>query len=301
MEIKKVGVIGAGLMGNGIAQVMGQTGIDVVMCDIEDRFIEKGFNSIKKSLKKNMEKNIITQEEADLVLNRIKGTLDLAEASRDVDLIVEAIIENMDIKKQLFKKLDEICPKRTILSTNTSSLSITELATATNRQDKFLGVHFFNPAPVMQLVEIVRGYNTSDEVVHVARDLIIRMGKQPVEVQDSPGFAVNRILVPMLNDAIFALMEGVATKEDIDKGMKLACNHPMGPFELADFVGLDTLLTVMEYYYHEFGDSKFRPCPLLRQMVRAGNLGKKTGKGFYDYAESTTLKKNVSNNISNNQ
>jgi len=284
MEIKKVGVIGAGQMGNGIAQVFAQSGFEVVMRDIEDRFVENGLNNIKKRLKKNVEKGKITQEEADAVLSRIKGTLDLNEVVKDTDFIVEAIIENMDLKKQLFKELDEICPESTSFATNTSSLNITELASVTNRQDKFVGLHFFNPVPVMKLVEIIKGYNTLEETLKLARNLMIKIGKEPIEVQDSPGFAVNRILAPMMNEAIFALMEGVASKEDIDKGMKLGCNHPMGPFELMDFVGLDTLLWIMEYFYKEFGDPKFRPCPLLRQMVRAGRLGRKAGKGFYDYS-----------------
>lgn len=284
MGIKKVGVIGAGQMGNGIALIVAQAGIEVVMRDIEQGFVDKGLNSIQKIVKRNVEKEKITQEGADAILSRITGTLDLAEAGNDADMIIEAIIENMDLKKSVFKELDGVCPDKTIFATNTSSLSITEIASVTKRQAQFLGLHFFNPVPVMKLVEIIKGFMTSDETVATARDLMIAVGKEPIEVSDSPGFAVNRILVPMLNDAIYALMEGVASKEDIDKGMKLGCNHPMGPFELLDFVGLDTTLSIMEYYYQEFGDPKFRPCPLLRQMVRAGLLGRKVGKGFYDYS-----------------
>jgi len=283
MEIRKVGVIGAGQMGSGIALIIAQAGVEVVMRDIEQGFVDKGINSITKIVKKNVDKAKITQEEADSVLSRITGTLDLAEAGKDADVIIEAIIENMDLKKKLFKELDDLCPDKTIFATNTSSLSITEIASVTKRPAQFLGLHFFNPVPVMKLVEIIKGYMTSDKTVTIARDLMVAVGKEPIAVNDSPGFAVNRILVPMLNDAIYALMEGVASKEDIDKGMKLGCNHPMGPFELLDFVGLDTTLSIMEYYYQEFGDPKFRPCPLLRQMVRAGLLGRKVGKGFYDY------------------
>ena len=284
MEVKKVGVIGAGQMGSGIALIIAQAGIEVVIRDIEQGFVDKGLNSIEKIVKRNVDKEKITQEGADSILSRITGTLDLAEAGKDADMIIEAIIENMDLKKSLFKELDGLCPDRTIFATNTSSLSITEIASVTKRQAQFLGLHFFNPVPVMKLVEIIKGFMTSDETVAIARDLMVAVGKEPIEVSDSPGFAVNRILVPMLNDAIYALMEGVASKEDIDKAMKLGCNHPMGPLELLDFVGLDTTLSIMEYYYQEFGDPKFRPCPLLRQMVRAGLLGRKVGKGFYDYS-----------------
>jgi len=284
MEIKNVGVIGAGQMGSGIALIIAQAGIEVVIRDIEQGFVDKGLNSIKKIVKRNVDKEKITQEEADSILSRITGTLDLSEAGKDADMIIEAIIENMDLKKSLFKELDEVCLDKTIFATNTSSLSITEIASVTKRQAQFLGLHFFNPVPLIKLVEIIKGYTTSDETVAITRDLMVAVGKEPIEVNDSPGFAVNRILVPMLNDAIYALMEGVASKEDIDKGMKLGCNHPMGPFELLDFVGLDTTLSIMEYYYQEFGDPKFRPCPLLRQMVRAGLLGRKVGKGFYDYS-----------------
>ena len=284
MEVKKVGVIGAGQMGSGIALIIAQAGIEVVIRDIEQGFVDKGLNSIEKIVKRNVDKEKITQEGADSILSRITGTLDLAEAGKDTDMIIEAIIENMDLKKSLFKELDGLCPDKTIFATNTSSLSITEIASVTKRQAQFLGLHFFNPVPVMKLVEIIKGFMTSDETVAIARDLMVAVGKEPIEVSDSPGFAVNRILVPMLNDAIYALMEGVASKEDIDKAMKLGCNHPMGPLELLDFVGLDTTLSIMEYYYQEFGDPKFRPCPLLRQMVRAGLLGRKVGKGFYDYS-----------------
>ena len=284
MEVKKVGVIGAGQMGSGIALIIAQAGIEVVIRDIEQGFVDKGLNSIEKIVKRNVDKEKITQDGADSILSRITGTLDLAEAGKDTDMIIEAIIENMDLKKSLFKELDGLCPDKTIFATNTSSLSITEIASVTKRQAQFLGLHFFNPVPVMKLVEIIKGFMTSDETVAIARDLMVAVGKEPIEVSDSPGFAVNRILVPMLNDAIYALMEGVASKEDIDKAMKLGCNHPMGPLELLDFVGLDTTLSIMEYYYQEFGDPKFRPCPLLRQMVRAGLLGRKVGKGFYDYS-----------------
>jgi 3-hydroxybutyryl-CoA dehydrogenase len=284
MNIRRAGVIGAGQMGSGIAQVFAQAGIEVVMQDIDEKFIQKGFRAIEKSFKKNIEKEKMTQEECDTFLSRIKGSVNLSEAAKNADIIVEAVVEDIQLKKEVFAGLDKVCPKRTIIASNTSSFSITEIATVTEREDRILGLHFFNPVQVMNLVEIVKGYNTSNETIEVAEVLLKRIGKEPIEAKDSPGFVVNRILVPMLNDAVFALMEGVATKEAIDKGMKLGCNHPMGPLELLDFVGLDTVLKVMEYYYEEFGDPKYRPCPLLRQMVRAGRVGRKVGKGFYDYA-----------------
>lgn len=282
-DIKKVAVIGAGIMGTGIAQVCAQAGYEVGLRDIEDEFVERSISTMKSSLGKLVQKGKISQGDADAIISRIKGTTDLKEAAGDADLVIEAVVENMDVKKQVFKELDEICPERTIFASNTSSLSITEMAAATKRPEKVVGMHFFNPVPVMRLVEIVRGLTTSDETVEVARAFAEKLGKTPVVCKDSPGFIANRIALPSLNEAMFALMEGVAPKEDIDTAMKLGYNWPMGPLELADLVGLDTLLAIFEVFYNEFGDPKYRPCPLLRQMVRAGYLGRKTGKGFYEY------------------
>lgn len=283
MEIKKAAVLGAGIMGSGIAQVFAQTGIEVGMRDIEQRFVDNGMALIRKNLDRAAKKGKMEAEEADKILNRVNGTLDMKEATKDANIVVEAIVEDMEIKKSVFKELDEICLPNTIFASNTSSLSITEMASVTKRQDKVVGMHFFNPAPVMPLVEVVKGLNTSDETVEKVRELAKKLGKAPVEAKDSPGFIANRVALPMLNEAIFALMEGVASKEDIDKAMKLGYNHPMGPLELADLVGLDTILAVFEVFHKEFGDPKYRPCPLLRKMVRAGQLGRKTKRGFYEY------------------
>lgn len=282
MDIEKIGVIGAGIMGAGIAQVCAQAGYQVVMRDIEERFVSKGMEVIRENIKRLIQKTKITQEEGEITLHRIKGTINLNEVA-GCQLIIEAIIENRELKRSLFQELDLLCAPKVIFASNTSSLSITELASFTKRPQNFVGLHFFNPVPVMQLVEIIRGLETSGEVVEVVRGVIKRLGKTSIEVKDSPGFAVNRILVPMLNEAVYALMEGIATREDIDNGMKLGCNHPIGPLALIDLIGLDTILAVMETFYQEFGDPKYRPCPLLRQKVRAGHLGRKTGKGFYEY------------------
>jgi len=282
-DIKKVAVIGAGIMGTGIAQVCAQAGYEVGLRDIKDEFVERSINMIKAGFGKLVQKGKISQSDADAIISRIKGTTDLKEAASGADIVIEAVVENMDVKKQVFKELDEICPEHTIFASNTSSLSITEMAAATKRPEKVVGMHFFNPVPIMRLVEIVRGLTTSDETVEVAKAFAEKLGKTPVVCKDSPGFIANRIALPSFNEAMFALMEGLATKEDIDTAMKLGYNWPMGPFELADLVGLDTLLAVFEVFYNEFRDPKYRPCPLLRQMVRAGYLGRKTGKGFYEY------------------
>jgi 3-hydroxybutyryl-CoA dehydrogenase len=282
MTIQKVLVIGAGQMGSGIAQVCAQAGFDVKLNDMKEEYFQRGLANITKNLSRNVEKGRMTEEEKSQVLSRISKSLDLNDAS-DVDLVIEAAVENMEIKQKIFKQLDEITPKHTILASNTSSLPITEIAAATNRPAQVIGMHFMNPVPVMKLVEIIRGLATTDDVYTSIEEMTKKLGKVPVEVNDFPGFVSNRILMPMINEAIYTLYEGVATKEAIDDVMKLGMNHPMGPLQLADFIGLDTCLYIMEILHEGFGDSKYRPCPLLRKYVKAGWLGKKTGRGFYEY------------------
>ncbi|MEJ2430776.1 MAG: 3-hydroxybutyryl-CoA dehydrogenase [Deltaproteobacteria bacterium] len=281
--MKKVCVLGAGIMGSGIAQVVAAAGFEVSMRDLEDRFIEKGLATIKFHLDRAVEKEKIDSKEAITTMNRIKGTTDLQEAVANADLVIEAVVEDMRAKKEVFAEMDASCEPDTILASNTSGLSITEVASATRRPDKVLGVHFFNPAPVMQLVELIRGYVTSDHAVATTKTFIEKLGKTPIEVKEAPGFAVNRILCPMINEAIFVYSEGIASAEDIDQAMVLGANHPMGPLALADLVGLDTLLAVLDGLHQELGEDKYRPAPLLRKMVRAGHLGRKSGKGFYRY------------------
>jgi len=282
MTIQKVLVIGAGQMGAGIAQVCAQAGFDVKLNDMKEEFFQRGLTTITKNLSRNVEKGRMTEEQKTQVLSRITKSLDLNDAS-DVDLVIEAAVENMEIKQSIFKQLDEITPKHAILASNTSSLPITEIAAATSRPEQVIGMHFMNPVPVMKLVEIIRGLATTDEVYAAIEEMTKKLDKVPVEVNDFPGFVSNRILMPMINEAIYTLYEGVATKEAIDDVMKLGMNHPMGPLQLADFIGLDTCLYIMEILHEGFGDSKYRPCPLLRKYVKAGWLGKKTGRGFYIY------------------
>lgn len=280
--VQRIAVVGAGQMGSGIAQAAAVTGHEVVLHDVEDRFIQKGLETIKKSLSKFVEKGKLTPKDMNEALGRIRSTTQLLDCA-DADLVIEAVSEKSDLKKDVFRKLDARAAPATIFATNTSSIPITELAAATKRPDRFIGMHFMNPVPLMQLVEVIRGHETNDATTKIIMDLARKMGKTPVEVHDFPAFATNRILLPMINEAFYALMEGVASARDIDTCAKLGLNHPMGPLELADFVGLDTCLYVMEVMHQGFGDSKYRPCPLLRQYVQAGRLGKKVGKGVYEY------------------
>lgn len=281
--IKKVGVLGAGTMGNGIAQVAAEAGLHVVMRDLTDELVQRGLATIRNNLQRVVKKGRLSPEQAEEVMGRIEGTTDLGRLG-DVQWVFEAVIEDMETKKKVYREIDRLCAPEVIFASNTSGLSVTEMASVTSRPDRFVGMHFFNPVPVMRLVEVVRGARTSEETMQLAHDMAVKLGKEPVPVKDAPLFIVNRILVPMMNEAIFVLMEGTATAEDIDRAMKLGANHPIGPLALADLVGLDVVLMVAETLYRETGDSKYRPCPLLRSMVRAGYLGRKTGRGFYDYS-----------------
>lgn len=283
MTIKKVMVIGAGQMGAGIAQVFAQSGYDVLLHDANQVALERGLSGIQKRLARDVEKGKISEEDKNATLTRLDKAETIDKAA-SVDLVVEAVIENMDVKTSIFKALDEITGPEAILATNTSSLPITEIAAVTNRPDKVIGMHFMNPVPVMKLVEVIRGLATSDEVYQTIKETAESLNKTAVEVNDFPGFVSNRILMPMINEAIYTLFEGVADVKAIDEVMKLGMNHPMGPLTLADFIGLDTCLYIMETLHAGFGDDKYRPCPLLRKYVKAGWLGKKSGRGFYEYS-----------------
>lgn len=282
MSIQTVGIIGAGTMGNGIAQACAVAGVNAVMVDISDAAVNKGLSTVSGSLDRLLKKDKISAADKDAALARIQGSTNYDDL-KPAQLVIEAATENQELKVKILKQVDGLLAPEVIVASNTSSISITQLAAATSRPDRFIGMHFFNPVPMMALVEIIRGLQTSDATHDAVKQLAEKLGKSPITVKNAPGFVVNRILVPMINEAFFVLAEGLATPEDIDAGMKLGCNHPIGPLALADMIGLDVCLAVMEVYLREFGDSKYRPCPLLKEMVAAGRLGRKTGRGVYTY------------------
>ncbi len=282
MDIKRVGVVGAGTMGNGIAHVFARSGFSVVLCDVEQRFLDRALETIGKNLEREVQKNKITIDDKAAALNRIEPVTDRARVA-ECDFIVEAATEKFEIKREIFRDLDQLARAEVILASNTSSISITKLAALTRRPEKVIGMHFFNPVPVMKLVEVIRGLATSQETFDTVRDLAVKLEKTPVEVNDAPGFVSNRVLMPLINEAIYAVMEGVATPEAIDEVFKLGMAHPMGPLTLADFIGLDVCLDIIRVMHDGLGDPKYRPCPLLIKMVDAGWLGRKSGRGFYKY------------------
>ena len=284
MSIQTVGIIGAGTMGNGIAQACAVCGIDVVMVDVKQEALDRGVATLSSSLDRVIKKDLLTTEQKAAALSKIKTSTDFAALVKS-QLVIEAATENYDLKVKILKQLDATLPPEVIIASNTSSISITQLAANTTRADKFVGMHFFNPVPMMALVEIINGLETSSDTHSKVEDLAKRLGKSPITVKNAPGFVVNRILVPMINEAFYVLAEGLATPEDIDQGMKLGCNHPIGPLALADLIGLDVCLAVMQVYLNEYGDSKYRPCPLLKEMVAAGRLGRKTKRGVYEYSK----------------
>ena len=284
MQISNIGIVGAGTMGSGISQVAALTGYDIVMQDVSDEATSRGLGTIDKSLQRLVDREKITADAKDAAIRKIRTTTDLSDLA-DCDLVIEAATENMDLKLDLFEEIDKVSRPETIIASNTSSLSLTKLASVSNRPDKVIGMHFFNPVPMMALVEIIRALQTSDDTFTRVDELTRELGKTPVRVKDSPGFVVNRMLVPMINEAVFILYEGIASADEIDAAMKLGAGHPMGPLALADMIGIDVCLYVMNILLEEFGDSKFRPSPLLKQMVDAGYLGRKSGKGFFDYGQ----------------